>query len=144
MEVWHLMSPGAVTVGPEESVARAARLMERHGVGALPVCDGEGRVKGILTDRDVAVRCVALGESPEETPVGQIMSRHVLTIPPGADARQAAQFMAQGQVRRLPVVEDGVLQGVISLGDVARCQACHLETLRALEEICREGAPGEG
>ena len=124
MEVWHLMSPGAVTVGPEESVARAARLMERHGVGALPVCDGEGRVKGILTDRDVAVRCVALGESPEETAVGQ--------------------FMAQGQVRRLPVVEDGVLQGVISLGDVARCQACHLETLRALEEICREGAPGEG
>ena len=135
MEVWHLMSPGAVTVGPEESVARAARLMERHGVGALPVCDREGRVKGILTDRDVAVRCVALGESPEETAVGQIMSRHVLTIPPGADARQ---------VRRLPVVEDGVLQGVISLGDVARCQACHLETLRALEEICREGAPGEG
>ena len=113
-------------------------------MGALPVCDGEGRVKGILTDRDVAVRCVALGESPEETAVGQIMSRHVLTIPPGADARQAAQFMAQGQVRRLPVVEDGVLQGVISLGDVARCQACHLETLRALEEICREGAPGEG
>ena len=144
MEVWHLMSSGAVTVGPEDTVARAARLMERHGVGALPVCDGDGRVRGILTDRDVAVRCVALGERPEETPVGKIMSRHVLTIPPGADARQAAQFMAQGQVRRLPVVEAGILQGVISLGDIARCRACHLETLRALEEICREGSPGEG
>ena len=135
MEVWHLMSSGAVTVGPEDTVARAARLMERHGVGALPVCDGDGRVRGILTDRDVAVRCVALGERPEETPVAEIMSRHVLTIPPGADARQAAQFMAQGQVRRLPVVEDGRLVGIVSLADLARSQRFDMEAAQALGEI---------
>ncbi len=72
------------------------------------------------------------------------MSRHMLVVPPEADLREAALYMAQGQVRRLPVAENGRLRGMLSLADLARLRSCDMETARALAEISLERRPGEG
>ena len=136
MRVSELMSRVTVTVAPEDSAACAARLMDRHSVGALPVCGQDGR--------DIVVRCVAEGREPEHTPVKALMSRHVLSVPPGADLREAALHMAQGQVRRLPVAENGRLRGMLSLADLARLRSCDRETVRALAEISLEFRPDLG
>lgn len=135
MLVSELMSRSTVTVFPEDSVACAARLMDHHGVGALPVCTQEGKLKGIVTDRDIAVRCVAADFDADKTAVREIMSRHVITVPPQADVREAALYMAQAQTRRLPVVENGRVLGMISIGDMARTQSYDMEASKALAEI---------
>ena len=135
MLVSDIMNPETVTISPEETVALAARLLSRHNIGSLPVCGGDGEVRGILTDRDIVLRCVAADEDPETTPVSEIMSRSVITVNPGDDVRRASELMGLGQVRRLPVTENGKLVGVVSLGDMARISLCDMEAARALEEI---------
>ena len=74
MRVRDLMNPSVVSITPEESAALAARLLSRHGLGALPVCGEDGSLRGIVTDRDIVLRCVAAEEDPAQTPVKQIMS----------------------------------------------------------------------
>ena len=123
MRVSELMSPSTVTIFPEDTVACAARLMERHGIGVLPVCSPQGKLKGIVTDRDIATRCVAADLAAEQTPVREIMSRHVATVPPQADVREAALHMAQCRIRRLPVAEGGRVLGMVSIGDLMRTHA---------------------
>ena len=76
MRVRELMSDQVVSVTPGESAALAARLLDRREVGALPVCGADGRLQGIVTDRDIVLRCVAAGRDPAHTPVSQIMSRN--------------------------------------------------------------------
>ncbi|WP_458862420.1 CBS domain-containing protein [Acidaminobacterium chupaoyuni] len=135
MRVSELMSRGTVSVSADDTVACAARLMERHNVGVLPVCGAENQLRGVITDRDIAVRCVAGDVSAERTCVREIMTRHVATVSPSADVREAAQLMAQTQVRRLPVVENGKVMGMVSIGDMARTQTYDMEASRALAEI---------
>lgn len=135
MQVRDIMNRSVVSIEPSESAALAARLLARHGLGALPVCTGSGRLRGILTDRDIVLRCVAAEEDPLAVPAGDIMSRRCATVPPDADVREAARRMAAEQVRRLPVVEDGRLVGILSLGDLARCGRCEMEVSRALTVI---------
>ena len=135
MLVSDIMNPEIVSISPEETVALAARLLSRHNIGSLPVCGGDGKIRGILTDRDIVLRCVAADEDPETTPVSEIMSRSVITVNPGDDVRRASELMGLGQVRRLPVTENGKLIGIVSLGDMAQISICDMETARALGEI---------
>ena len=135
MQVRELMNKSVVAITPEESAALAARLLSRHDLGSLPVCAQNGALLGIVTDRDIVTRCVAAGEDPSRVPVQDIMSRAPVTIAPGDDVRDAARQMAAGQIRRLPVVEDGAVVGMVSLGDLARCHVCDMEAGRALSEI---------
>lgn len=135
MKVSELMSDSTVSVTPEESAGLASRLLSRHNIGSLPVCDEDGHVHGVITDRDIVTRCVAVGDDPEHTPVGQLMTRGVISVNPDEDVERAAELMGRGQVRRLPVTENGKLVGVISLGDIARASSCHMEAAQALEEI---------
>ena len=79
MQVKDLMNPSAVTVEPASSAALAARLLSRHNVGALPVCGGDRRLRGVVTDRDIVLRCVAAEEDPSQTPVRDIMTRSCAT-----------------------------------------------------------------
>ena len=129
MKVSELMSDSTVSVTPEESAGLAARLLSRHNIGSLPVCDEDGRVHGVVTDRDIVTRCVAAGDDPERTPVERLMTRGVISVNPGEDVERAAELMGRGQVRRLPVTENG------KLGDLARTAALDRETARALGEI---------
>ena len=137
MLVSDLMERSPVSIAPEDSCRDAARLLSRCGVGALPVVNADGELKGILTDRDVVLRCLALGKDPDRTPVRDCMTRQVLTVSPNDRVETAAERMARGQVRRLPASEGGRLAGMVSLGDLSRVAAFRMEAARALAEITR-------
>ncbi len=129
------MNPSVVSITPGESAALAARLLSRHNIGSLPVCGEDGRLRGIVTDRDIVLRCIAAEEDPGQTPVREIMSRAPKAISPDEDVREASRVMAAEQVRRLPVLEKGRVVGMISLGDLARCHKYDMEASKALSEI---------
>ena len=135
MRVRDLMSKSVVTITPEESAALAARLLSRHELGALPVCAADGTLAGIVTDRDIITRCVAAGEEPGRVPVRDIMSPAPSVITPETPVSAAARLMAQRQVRRLPVVEQGYVVGMLSLGDLARSRRTDTEAAEALSDI---------
>lgn len=135
MQVRDLMSQGVVSITPGESAALAARLLSRHNVGSLPVCGEDGRLRGIVTDRDIVLRCVAAEEDPSKVPVRDIMSRNCAVVSPNDDAREASRMMAAAQVRRLPVTEEGKVVGMVSLGDLADSQAYDMEASKALADI---------
>ncbi len=135
MTVEELMNKSVVSVPPEETASLAARLLQRHNIGALPVCGEDGRLKGIVTDRDIVTRCIAVEDEPGETQVKDIMSRSVMTARPNEDIREAVSRMAEKQIRRLPVVQEGKLVGMLSLGDIAKAGRCTMEAARALTEI---------
>ena len=124
MKVSDIMSGRVVTIGQKEPVIAAARLLKRMNLGALPVTDDSGRLRGILTDRDIVLRCVASGSDPRTLEVREIMSRGVVTAAPGTEISEAARLMRGDQVRRLPVVEGGKLVGMLSLGDLASRPVC--------------------
>ena len=130
MKVRDVMSGGVISIDRRESAAAAARMLRRAGIGALPVTDG-GKLVGMLTDRDIALRCVAEGGA--HLSAGGVMTRGALTTSPEAELAEAARVMGRGRVRRLPVVEDGRVVGMLSLGDIAR--ASSVEAAAALAEI---------
>jgi len=103
---------------PSQSLTDAASLMKQEDVGSVPVVDGE-RLVGVLTDRDIVVRGIADGSDPRSVQVGDIASRDVVTVRPDDDLDEALRLMGQHQVRRLPVVDDGQLVGVLAQADVA-------------------------
>ena len=135
MKVSQLMSTSVVTIAPEESAALAARLLSRHNVGSLPVCGEDRRLRGMVTDRDIVLRCVAAEEDPAQTLVRDIMTRGCASVSPHDDCRSATRLMAQQQIRRLPVVEEGKLVGILTLADLARSQRFDMEAAQALSEI---------
>ena len=135
MPIRDLMTKTVVSIAPEESVALAARLLLRHDLGALPVCDEGGHVLGMVTDRDIVLRCIASEDDPAQTPVRDIMSRGCATVGPEEDCRMATHLMAEHQVRRLPVVENGKLVGIIALSDLARSHRYDMEAAQTLCEI---------
>ncbi|MBS6366988.1 MAG: CBS domain-containing protein [Clostridiales bacterium] len=136
MKVRELMSDQVVSVNTAESAAVAARLLSRNNVGCLPVCDQEGGLRGMITDRDIVLRCVAASADPNRTPVGAIMTSRVLAVSPDDEAQKASQIMAREQVRRLPVAEQGKVVGMISLADIAETQQYAMEAAACLSEIC--------
>lgn len=135
MQVREIMNANVVSITPEESAALAARLIARHNIGALPVCSHGGTLRGVVTDRDIVLRCIAPNEDPLTTPVSSIMSRCLVSISPDDDIRNATHLMSKEQVRRLPVVENGKLVGMLSLGDLAASRQYDLETSQALSDI---------
>lgn len=135
MQVRDLMNPSVISVSTTDSTALAARLLSRHNIGSLPVCTTDGRLRGIVTDRDIVLRCIAAEEDPAQTPVREVMTRGCYTVGPQDDCRQATQLMAARQVRRLPVVENGKLVGMLSLGDLSRSHRFDMEASQALSEI---------
>ena len=135
MTVQELMNQKVITVEPSASAALAARLLSRYNVGALPVCTPDRKLRGIVTDRDIVLRCVAAEDDPAQTPVRDIMSRAPATLSPSQDVHAAALAMAAHQVRRLPVVENSRLVGILSLGDLAKSHRYDMEAAQALSEI---------
>ena len=135
MKVRELMTPSVIRIGAEESVAVAARMLAHYNIGALPVCGRDGALQGMLTDRDIVTRCLASGRAPEATSVKQIMTSRVHTVPSDMDAGTAAHLMGRQQIRRLPVVENGKLCGMLSLGDLARNENSAYDASDALSGI---------
>jgi CBS domain-containing protein len=100
------------------SVVEAARLMREEHIGSLPVTDDEQLV-GMVTDRDITTRVVAESADPKLTSVGEVYSRDLISVEPDNDLEEALRLMARHQVRRLPVVENGKLVGIVAQADIA-------------------------
>ena len=135
MQVSELMNKNVIAVSPEETAALAARLLSRHNIGSLPVCGEDGRLRGMVTDRDIVLRCVAAENDPETTKVKEIMSRGITAVSPDDDIREATRLMAHEQIRRLPVVRSGRVVGMLTLADIARTNSYDMEASKALSEI---------
>ncbi len=134
-----VMTSNPRTIGADELVAEAAKLMRDEDVGLAPVVEGD-RLVGALTDRDIAIRVVAEGKDPASTPVREVASTDVVTVDPEQDLGEALNLMAQHQVRRIPVVEqDGRLVGVVAQADVAR-KADERQTGELVEQISQESS----
>jgi CBS domain-containing protein len=120
---------------PRTTVAEAAKVMAKEDVGPVPVVE-EGRLTGIVTDRDIVIRVVAEGRDPNSTTVGEIASRDLVTVSPDDDLDMALKQLAQNQVRRIPVVEGGRLVGIVAQADIARLGS-DSKTGEVVEEISR-------
>ena len=118
MEIKDIMTRQVVSIHPGESIEVAARTMTHYNIGALPVC-ANGKLCGMLTDRDIVTRCLAANRQPASTLVRNVMTEQVTSVRPDMETGVAAHLMSRLQIRRLPVVEDGKLCGMVSLGDLA-------------------------
>ena len=135
MKIRSLMTTPAITISPEESVAVASRTLAHYNIGMLPVCTPDGQLQGVLTDRDIVTRCLAGGKDPGKTPVRDIMTHQVRTVDPNMEAGTAAHLMGSQQIRRLPVLENGKLCGLLSLGDLANREETAIDAADALTDI---------
>lgn len=136
MKIFEIMTPHAECVEPDSSIVTAAAKMRALNVGALLVCEGD-RLAGIVTDRDMALRCVAEARDPAFTTVRSVMSPGIIYVFEDQDAEEAARLMEMNQVRRLPVLNrEKRLVGIISLGDLAVDAGAALSG-GALKEISR-------
>ena len=136
MKVRELMSRDVVCISPDEMASVAARMLSRYNIGAMPVCEDDGRLHGLITDRDIVLRCVAAEKEPAKTPVREIMTSRIVSVEPDEDAEKAAELMALEQVRRLPVAEQGRIVGVLSLGDLSVNRSLRMEASECLSELC--------
>ncbi len=120
MKVRDIMTESPACCSPEQTVREAARLMAQNDCGAIPVIEESSRqVVGVITDRDLAVRVLAEGRGPD-TPVREAMTCDPVCCGPDADLRELERLMADRQVRRVPVVEDGRCVGIVAQADLAR------------------------
>lgn len=133
MRVKEIMTHKVFTTAPDDSIQKAAQIMQKIDCGSTPVADGD-RVVGMITDRDITVKAIAQGKGAD-TPVKSVMVKNVVSCQPDTDAREAANLMAEHQVRRLPVIDDGKLVGILAIGDLARVNIFVSESGKALSEI---------
>ncbi|MEK5444367.1 CBS domain-containing protein [Fredinandcohnia sp. FSL W7-1320] len=138
-----IMTSNVVTINETQSVQEAAALMSQHNIGSVPVVNNNGQMVGIVTDRDITLRTTAQGESAQ-TPVSQVMTaQQIVQGTPDMDVHDAANLMAQQQIRRLPVVENGQITGMVALGDLAVQNQYANEAEQALQNISTPSAPQE-
>ena len=135
MKLRDIMTNQVVRIHPEETVAVAARMLEHNNIGPMPVCGSDGTLYGMVTDRDLVTRCLAAGKSPQTTSVREVMTGKVYVGRPDMEVSLAAGLMGREQIRRLPVMENGRLCGMVSLGDMAREEGSSIEAGDALAEI---------
>jgi CBS domain-containing protein len=114
-----IMTGGTECIGENDSLADAAKKMVELNVGALPICGEDNRLKGMLTDRDIVVKAVAEGKSPEDVNAGELGGGKPVTIGADDSAEEALQTMTEHKVRRLPVIDGHDLIGIVSQADVA-------------------------
>jgi len=115
-----IMHMGAECIGENETLLMAAQKMRDMTVGSLPICGEDQRLHGIITDRDIVVRCIAEGRDPSEVKAGDLAQGKPIWVNATADVNEVLSLMEQNQVKRLPVIEDRRLVGMISEADLAR------------------------
>jgi CBS domain-containing protein len=128
-----IMTNKVRTIGPDETVGEAAKMMSRFRIGSLIVVDKSGRPVGIITEGDVS-RAVARGSNPSNSAVRTIMSKKLITTHPGERVEEAAKLMADAQVKKLPVVEEGRLVGIVTQTDIV---GSSFELITSLKEMVR-------
>jgi len=140
MKVRDLMTTNITTADLNSSVTEIAKSMRDFNVGSIPVCDRNDNLVGIVTDRDIVLRNVAEG-GRRKNKAQDVMSSKLITVTPDTHVHEAARIMAENQIRRLPVVENGRLVGIVSIGDFATQNIYVNEAGDALSEISRPSRP---
>ncbi|MFD3549935.1 CBS domain-containing protein [Streptomyces sp. NPDC058655] len=115
-----IMTEDAECIGAQETVLKAAKKMTQMGVGALPICGEDDKLKGMLTDRDIVVKVLGAGKDPGQVKAGELAQGEVVTIGADDDAAAILATMSEHQVRRLPVIDGHRLVGIVAQADVAR------------------------
>ncbi len=128
-----IMTETVATVSPDQTIQEAASLMSKYNVGSIPVVQN-GEIRGIVTDRDITLRCTAEGLT-SSTPVSQVMTDSVVQGDPNMNIQEAAKLMSEKQIRRLPIVDNNHLVGMIALGDIATNEMFDEEAEEALSNI---------
>lgn len=137
MVIRDIMTDPAIVLSADTSVLEAASVMRENNIGSVPVVDSDGNICGIVTDRDIVIRSLAQGLDSKMTKVSEIMSENVSSVPPDAEIDDAFDIMSRDKVRRIPIVENEKVLGVVSLGDVALCRDYKIECANALCEISK-------
>jgi CBS domain-containing protein len=131
-----IMTDSVVTCTAQDNIYEAAVKMKQHDTGFIPIVDGE-RLIGVVTDRDLVIRAMA-EKHPGSTSIRDVMTEEVISVGPEATIDETAELMADHQVRRMPVVQDGKLVGIVSLGDLAVHVHFADEAGEALSEISEQ------
>jgi len=142
MKVKDIMTSDPVCVTPDTPLREAARMMKQHNVGIIPVVEREGsnQLVGVITDRDIAVRCVAEGHDSSKCPVREAMSGDVQTARADDDVTNVMRLMGKEQVRRIPIVDErGGLVGIVAQADIVREADDENLAEETVEKISREG-----
>lgn len=137
MKLKEIMSKDIACANQNDSIEKAAQLMKQYNVGSIPVCN-QKNVIGIVTDRDIALRSVASGHFNQS--VGEIMTQNPVTGTPDMDVHEAARIMGEKQIRRLPIVENNSLVGIVSLGDISVEPKLQDNAEQALKNISQPAA----
>lgn len=122
MEIKDIMVRKVLTAGPDETVTAAAKKMRDANIGCLVIVNS-GTMRGIVTDRDLTVRCSSEGHDPRTSKVSQFMTAEVVSAQPSTDILTAAHIMTEEQIKRLPVLDGGQLVGLVSFSDIAQALA---------------------
>ncbi|MFT4416863.1 CBS domain-containing protein [Fredinandcohnia humi] len=133
------MTENVASVSPNQTIKEAAELMSQYNVGAIPVVEN-GQLRGIITDRDITLRTTAEGRS-SDTPVAHVMSSTLVKGSPEMSVDEASNLMSQHQIRRLPIVENNNLVGIVALGDLATNNTYENEAEQALSSISEPSNP---
>lgn len=130
-----IMHVGATCVGEHETLVATAQHMRDLGVGALPICGDDDRLHGMITDRDIVIKCLAAGKDPRTTTAAALAQQSTYHIDANADIEEMLTVMEEHQVRRLPVIEGHRLVGIVSEADIARHLPEHA-IVRFVQAIC--------
>ncbi|MEQ8198130.1 MAG: CBS domain-containing protein [Clostridiaceae bacterium] len=139
MLVKDIMSKDIISISSEEPVERAAQMMQQHDIGSIPVC-AQNKLIGMVTDRDITLRSVAAGQDTKQQKISDIMTANPAMGNPQMDVNEAAKMMSEKQIRRLPIVENNNLVGIVSLGDISvepSLQDNAEEALKNISEPCQ-------
>jgi CBS domain-containing protein len=134
MKLCDVMTTEVTSLNVDDTVEKAAQMMKENNVGSIPVCR-EGKIAGIITDRDITLRSIAEGKNISSIKVSSIMSSNPVTGNLNMDVHEAAKLMAENQIRRLPIVENNAVVGMLSLGDLAVDPKFENEAGDALSQI---------
>lgn len=138
MKVKDCMCTEVAYVNPTTTISDVAKLMLNKHIGCIPVCDRNKNVVGLVTDRDLILRSLACEKDIKQTPVSEVMTTKVFNIAPDAEISEASKIMCDCQIRRVPVVENDILVGIITLGDLANNQnVSSQEVSDTVEGICK-------
>ena len=142
MEVKDIMSKDIVIADLNDTIMEVAKLMAHHNIGCIPVTENGSKVLGVITDRDIILSLAKYELDPSNTSASSIMSNKVFSVKPDADLKDALDLMKKQRVRRLPVIENDMLLGIISIGDVAVHANDYKEEIsEALTEISSPARP---
>ncbi len=140
MKVNECMCHDVLWVNPNTTICECANLMAEHKIGCIPVCNSNQNVVGMVTDRDILLRSVCCDKNAKTTPVSEIMSTNVCCCESNEELKHAEHLMSNNQVRRLPVIENDKIVGILSIGDISRNPNTNKESyVVTFDNICKCG-----